>query len=205
MRESDLWEEVRAFRAENERHLAEIQRLRGSLQAEIAKSEQIKISASRMQLQMDNKELFVGVQFADDVVQGKFQGLLGQLRSWVSKFGQPGPLDHARLDRQTVDEFEAVAPGCLKPSPSALWEQAKMRRMLIRGWVSLIATRTVFRAQSGDLEQPSAPLDVWMGEAVQRSVATIENKLSFAGMADFLLTVSPDSLLGHTRRTVRAR
>lgn len=177
----------RKYRARREEMARELDRLyeenmqlQEQLKEERIKVKNFLVSADRMQHTMDNKELFLGGQALDDEVQGKFQSLLSQIRTWSSKFGSGAALTAESVGEKTAEEFETVAPDCFRPN-SDFWTSGRKLRMLIRGWVTFVITECIFRARSGKPVENNNALDRWMGQKVQNAVATIEDKLVFAG------------------------
>jgi hypothetical protein len=178
----DPYVEANRLREQNTKYVQIIQQLQTSLKEEQAVNDKVKQSANRMQLAMDNKELFVGVQHTDDVVLGKFQNLLGQIKTWSTKFVNNGSLELERLETRTVSQFRLVAPGCFNtPDSGRLFDSGKKRRMFIRGWVTLVMTEAVFRALPNTQNPISSGGDRWMGKQLESSVTLIEDRLSYAG------------------------
>jgi hypothetical protein len=180
-------EEVYRLRQELAEKQAYIDSLRNALESEKLTTSKVKLSADKMQLIMDNKDLFVGVQQNDDVIMTKFRNLFGQITTWSKRFRKNDNADFDGLSTQTRLEFERIAPGCLTPVPIVgqeqprLWDSAKMIRMLIQGWVGLVISEKMFRSLSGASAPTSAAWDVWMGDAANLNVGMIEYKLAKAG------------------------
>lgn len=166
---------------------AYIDSLRNALESEKLTASKVKLSADKMQLIMDNKDLFVGIEQNDDVIMTKFRNLFGQITSWSKRFRKSDNADLDGLSTQTRLEFERIAQGCLTPGPTVgqeeprLWDSAKMIRMLIQGWVGLIISEKMFIILSGVSLPSSAGRDVWIGDATDLNVGTIGYKLATAG------------------------
>lgn len=165
---------------ELDRLYEENSQLQEQLKGERIKVEKFIVSADKMQHTMDNKELFLGGQALDDEVQGKFQSILSQIRTWSSKFSSGVALTAEGVGEKIASEFETVAPDCFR-NDSDFWTSGRKLRMLIRGWVSFVIAESIFRARSGNPNENNNALDRWMGANVQSAVATIEDKLVFAG------------------------
>lgn len=164
------------------------QRLKEQLDQEISNSINIKLSAERMQISMENKELFIGVQSSDHKVQEQFKQLMQSLRTWATNFREDSSLpDLVVEDKETFAEFEIVAPGCLTTSLTAFWKSERRRKLFIRGWAALVMTKTILSQPQGD-DLPTG--DWWMGSALRRSVALIEDELSAAGEYTTLTIIS---------------
>lgn len=182
----------------------EIFQLQEQLTEERVKVKNFIVSADRMQHTMDNKELFLGGQALDDEVQGKFQSLLSQIRTWSSKFSSGPALTAEGVGEKTADEFETVAPDCFRQN-SDFWKSGRKLRMLIRGWVTFVITESIFRARSGKPAENNNALDRWMGENVQNAVAIIEDKLVFAGtFSDTHLDIAANCVADKSKISLRS-
>jgi hypothetical protein len=172
------------LRDENVRQKQTIDQLQADLRKAHATADSVKHSVDRMQLAMDNKQLFVGTQLSDDVLQWKFQSLLSRVKTWAGKFRPARVPFMDTLDESIKAEFEAVAPGCTRASQRGLWEEGKTFRLLVRGWIGLLLAERFFRHRSGAPGSHSDAMDQWMGQSLQRSVSGIEDKLAYTGKSD---------------------
>ncbi len=138
-----------------------------------------KQKTDRMQLVLDQKELYVGIQGSDDDIFSKFTQVLGQIKTWSHNyFGTALDVDLTEAPPELLDELGTVAPNCR--NLQQLFLSRKMRIMVFRGWVAQIVTREVFRTLPDSDHPGSHGKDWWMEGRIAKSVYRIENYLHFA-------------------------
>lgn len=176
---SDPYGDQQRLQKEYDQQKAKIESLQEALKNAETIASQVKSSAQKMQMAMDNKELFMGVQLSDDMIASKFKHLLGQVRTWSQKFQSFSSFDPGTLDEWTRTTFDHLAPGSLlEVDARPFWGNHKKVRFLIQSWVNLIITEYLFRSVSGIKEPPSAGCDLWMGRDLREGVRRIEDALS---------------------------
>jgi hypothetical protein len=147
---------------------------------------QVKESANKMQLAMDNKELYLGQQASDDVLIGKFAALMRSIKTWSQLFPRI-QIDNLKLhlkNEEMIDEVLHVFPGCPRVEDlEKVLNNPQKRRLFIRGWVGLIITKHFFRSlPDGDYPAFNRTVDLWLQERTSESVATLETVFFYAGM-----------------------
>ena len=147
---------------------------------------QVKESANKMQLAMDNKELYIGQQASDDIIIGKFSALMRSIKTWSQLFPRI-QIDNLKLqlkNEEMTDEVLGVFPGCPRVEDlEKVLNNPQKRRLFIRGWVGLIITKHFFRSlPDEDYPAFNEAVDAWLQESTSASVAALERVFFCAGM-----------------------
>ena len=160
-------------------HEYEISILRTALQQEKDHYKKMKDSVNKMQIAMENKDLFIGQQDSDDMVYSRFQALIGKIKTWSVPFAQGNaPLPLAYSDAVMMDIYKVV-PNL--DNFERFLQTPKDMRLFVRGFVGLAMTETIFRAVPYDSSVAFAGQDVWMDKDLALATSTIEQRFYYTG------------------------
>lgn len=178
-REQELMGEVDYLKRDSDNKGRQIGELQAELQKAQALSNSVKLSADRMQLALDNKDVFFGVQLSDENILSRFQHLFGQIKTWSTALSGTSPPE-VHVDK-VQGLLQSIVPGSSTEFIiNKTFASPKKRRQALRGCVAQILCHSVFRATDRDFQ--SASCDVWLpADRVCHAFADLEDCLAYTG------------------------
>lgn len=165
-------------KAERNHYRALAVELQGALSREKEIVERTLQSANQMQSTMDNRELFLGEQANDDVVMATFGQLMGDIKTWSTRFNAG---DANAFDEKKIQDYQRVAPHYTKVSQlEYVCAQKRQKRLFVRGWTAYVMCTKLFR--SPDLSSAgNFGEDAWIGEKLAYNFGHLEDELWLTG------------------------
>lgn len=141
-----------------------------------------KQSAQHMQMELDNKELFLGRQATDDEIVSSFGALLSSIKTWSTNF-KGIPVDVHLFQQAITAECTQAAPYCWTAHYAKdMLSNKKRRGLFVRGLVACIISQKLFRRVKHDSQHGEQVLDLWLEPPLAAGLAVLESRLSSAGM-----------------------
>ena len=151
--------------------------MKNRLDGERRNSGGIVATAQRLQRNLDDKDSRPGGQVLDSEVSARFKGLIDSIETRGLKFTNEGVRPN-EVSEIVNRDLNAVAPGCLE---SSQWWQGKRLRLLIRGWITSVATEKLIRTRSGVAIDANDVKDLWLDPEMREILATWEDRLVRTG------------------------
>lgn len=141
----------------------------------------IKRSVQQMQLELDDKGPLLGRQGTDDEIVSAFEALLSSIETWSRNFNNISVDLHLFLQAMT-EECVQAAPYCRTARYAEYMLSNKKRRgLFIRGLVSCVISKKLFRSDRHISQHGEQVLDLWLEPLLAAVLAVLENRLISAG------------------------
>ncbi|KAH7357224.1 hypothetical protein BKA65DRAFT_475009 [Rhexocercosporidium sp. MPI-PUGE-AT-0058] len=184
--------EDRTERYRRERN--EARRLTDSLSAKVSKLEkelsvqheavyETKESATRVRLAMQDKELFIGPQALDRVIQEQFITIFKNVRTSSRFLGGGESVNLASLKPEVRKQFDTIAPGLDDGGLSKILDGKSTRRYFLQGWIALVMTERLFPTLPDEQYPGAETKDLWLEEPRAGDLWSLEKVLANTAVA----------------------
>lgn len=144
--------------------------------------QQIQRAAKQMQLHLDNKDLFLGLQATDEDIIARFNTLLGSIKTWALDFTNNAATGYNKFGQDDLEMSQHVVPILTKPAHIlTIFQNAKKTRLFARGLVAYIISNYIFRTMYQNTRCVSEVYDFWLDKETRESFGSLENRLCCTG------------------------
>ncbi|CAG8962467.1 hypothetical protein HYFRA_00014197 [Hymenoscyphus fraxineus] len=157
---------------------SELTKLEQELSAQQDAVLETKESATRVRLAMQDKELFIGPQALDRIVQEKFITLFKNVRT-SSRFLNGGePVNLLSFKPEVRKQFDIIAPGLDDAGICNLLNGKSTRRYFLQGWIALVMTERLFPTLPDEQYPGTDTKDLWLEGSQAGNLRDLERALS---------------------------
>jgi len=166
---------------ENDQLKEDIERLKLDLKRQQEAVSETKESATRVHQAMQDKELFLGPQALDRIVQGAFTGLFKNVRSWTRHLGSMKDVDLTSIDPVVRKQFENIAPGLDEHQLRKFLNNKSTTRYFFQGWVTIVIIEHLIPTLADENYPGTLTQDLWMDQNEAESFFKPERALISTG------------------------